>query len=88
VWDSEGNNGAQLGMTYSGGEVAGYFAFDQVAAKQENIDGNPSVEGDTVNGVFPAPDYEIGQWSAGLSLDTKDVAGCPDRNYSLQPFPS
>lgn len=92
MWDETGEVGGQVGMQYQNGELLSFFYFDSVAARQTNLEGEPTPSGSTITGVFPdealgdLADTGAARWSAALSLNGKDVGFCPG-GYRTQPFP-
>lgn len=92
VFDDAGDHGAQLGITYRDGNPEGYFVFDVGTSTQENLDGEATVDGDTVTGEFPKSakplgDFDVGEWNATFAGNGSDLGKCP-KNEFLQPFPS
>lgn len=92
LWDAAGENGVQVGAKYLDGRLIGYFAFDMDETYQTNLDGEPTVTGKTLAGVYPVDSLgdldpaEVVRWSAAFSVDGEDVGMCPGGHES-QPFP-
>jgi hypothetical protein len=92
VFDEAGETGAQLGMHYLDGELIDYSIFDIGGAFQENLEGNPQVDGDTVTGTFPKSvkplgDFDVAKWNAAFTLAGRDMGNCP-KGMGYLPFRS
>jgi hypothetical protein len=92
IFDKTGEYGVQLGVKYLDGEQIAYFIFSEDTVEQTNLDGEATVDGDTVSGSFPADhlgalaDAGPASWSAAINVDGNDVGLCPG-GYNSMPFP-
>lgn len=92
VFDKSGEYGAQLGVKYLDGEQIAYFIFSEDLVKQTNLNGEATVDGDTVSGSFPSDhlgalaDAGPASWSAAINVEGNDVGLCPGGYKSLS-FP-
>jgi hypothetical protein len=92
VFDKTGEYGAQLGVKYLDGEQIAYFIFSEDTGEQINLDGEASINGETVSGSFPADnlgalvDAGPASWSAAINVEGNDVGLCPG-GYNSMPFP-
>jgi hypothetical protein len=92
IFDKTGEYGVQLGIKYLDGEQIAYFVFSEDAVEQSNLDGEATVDGDTVSGGFPTEylgalaDASPASWSAAINVEGNDVGLCPG-GYDSMPFP-
>jgi hypothetical protein len=92
IFDKTGEYGVQLGVKFLDGEQIGYFVFSEDMVEQTNLDGEATVDSDTVSGSFPADslgslaDAGPASWSAAINIEGTDVGLCPG-GYNSMPFP-
>jgi hypothetical protein len=92
IFDKTGEYGVQLGVKYLDGEQIAYFIFSEDMVEQTNLDGEATVNGDSVSGSFPAgslgslADAGPASWSAVINIEGNDVGLCPG-GYNSMPFP-
>jgi hypothetical protein len=64
------------------GELIAYFVFDSAEAQQQNLDGQPVVDGKVVTAVFPWDAVSdlgaVWNWSATTTVEGEDADYCPE----------
>jgi hypothetical protein len=82
VTNTDGSASRQLGAKWLDGELIGYFVFDSAEAQQQNLDGQPIVEGKVVTAAFPWDAVSdlgaVWNWSATTSVEGEDADYCPE----------
>jgi hypothetical protein len=82
VTNTDGSVSRQLGAKWLDGELIGYFVFDSAKAQQQNLDGQPVVDGKVVTAAFPwGAVSDLGavwNWSATTTVAGEDADHCPE----------
>lgn len=82
VSNADGSISRQLGAKWLDGELIGYFVYDLASAQQQNLDGEPIVEGKVVRAAYPWEAVSdlgaVWNWSAVTTVEGKDADYCPE----------
>jgi hypothetical protein len=82
VTNADGSASRQLGAKWLDGELIGYFVFDSAEAQQQNLDGQPVVNGKVVTAAFPWDAVSdlgaVWNWSATTTVEGEDADYCSE----------
>jgi hypothetical protein len=87
VTNTDGSASRQLGAKWLDGELIAYFVFDSAEAQQQNLDGQPVVDGKVVTALFPWDAVSdlgaVWNWSATTTVEGEDADYCPEPGAEL-----